>query len=87
MDIRESGERMEKTKEQKLGSLFDLVCDELTDRIGSGDATPTDLNVARQLLKDNNITAHPAAASPLEQLSNALPFPSGEDVQQAAGIK
>ena len=75
---------MEETKEQRLGSLFDLVCQELITRIGDGEATPTDLNVARQLLKDNNITAHPAVESPLAQLSNALPFPSIEDVKEAA---
>jgi hypothetical protein len=71
-------------KEKKLSNLFDLVCDELTGRIGNGEATPTDLNVARQLLKDNNITAHPAVESPLASLSNALPFPSIEDVKEAA---
>ena len=74
-------------KEKKLSSLFDLVCDELTGRIGNGEATPTDLNVARQLLKDNNITAHPAEKSPLASLSNALPFPSVEDVKETAGVK
>ena len=74
-------------KEKKLSSLFDLVCEELTGRISNGEATPTDLNVARQLLKDNNITAHPAAESPLASLSNALPFPSVEDVKEAAGVK
>lgn len=71
-------------KEKKLSSLFDLVCEELTGRISNGEATPTDLNVARQLLKDNNITAQPAEASPLESLTNALPFPSSEDIQKTA---
>ena len=74
-------------KEKKLSSLFDLVCEELTGRISNGEATPTDLNVARQLLKDNNITAHPAEKSPLASLSNALPFPSVEDVKDVAGVK
>ena len=78
---------MEKTKEQKLGNLHDLLCSELTGRISNGEATPTDLNVARQLLKDNNITAHPAEKSPLANLSNALPFPSVEDVKETAGVK
>lgn len=74
---------MGQTKEEKLGSLFDLVCDDLTDRIKVGEATSTDLNVARQLLKDNGITAAPAEASPLVGLANALPFPSSNELQKA----
>jgi len=35
------------------------------------------------MLKDNHITAIPAKASPLESLTNALPFPSSEDVSEA----
>jgi hypothetical protein len=77
------GSTKEKTKEEKLGNLFDLVCEDLIGRIGSGEATSTDLNVARQMLKDNHITATIAEASPLEGLINALPFPSSDEVQQA----
>ena len=72
-----------KTKEEKLGSLFDLVCDDLTGRIASGEATSTDLNVARQMLKDNGITATPAADSPLNSLTNALPFPSSDELKSS----
>ena len=75
---------MAKTKEQKLESLFDLVCDELTGRIVSGEATSTDINVSRQFLKDNGVTATPAEASTLEGLVNALPFPSSDEVSKAA---
>ena len=70
-------------KEQKLSNLFDLVCDDLTGRISSGEATSTDLNVARQMLKDNGITAAPAEASPLVGLANALPFPSSNELQKS----
>lgn len=74
---------MAANKEQKLSNLFDLVCDDLTGRINSGEATSTDLNVARQMLKDNGITATPAEASPLHGLANTLPFPSSEDIKEA----
>lgn len=74
---------MAKTKEEKLSNLFDLVCDDLTGRISSGEATSTDLNVARQMLKDNGITATPAEDSPLKGLVNALPFPSSEEIKEA----
>mgnify|MGYP003148224323 CR=1 FL=1 len=75
---------MAKTKEEKLSSLFDLVCDDLTSRIVSGEATSSDLNVSRQFLKDNGVTATPAEDSPLNGLVNALPFPSAGEVSQAA---
>tara|TARA_Y100000401_G_C8267531_1_gene196573 strand:- start:164 stop:400 length:237 start_codon:yes stop_codon:yes gene_type:complete len=74
---------MAKTKEEKLGNLFDLVCDDLTSRINSGDATSADLNIARQMLKDNGITAAPVKESPLQALTNALPFPSSDEVSAA----
>ena len=74
---------MAKTKEEKLSNLFDLVCDDLTGRISSGEATSTDLNVARQMLKDNSITATPAEASPLHRLATALPLPLSESIQEA----
>ena len=73
------------SKEQKLSNLFDLVCDDLTGRIGSGEATSTDLNVARQMLKDNVITAAPVEASPLEGLVNALPFPTSDELKKVKG--
>jgi len=72
-------------KGKKLSNLFDLVCDDLTARIGGGDATSTDLNVARQMLKDNGITAAPVEASPLEGLANALPFPAADEIKEATG--
>ena len=73
---------MAENKEQKLSNLFDLVCDDLTGRISSGEATSTDLNVARQMLKDNGITSTPREASPLANLSNSLPFPSSEELSE-----
>jgi hypothetical protein len=76
-------EMPEKSKEEKLGNLHDLVCDELVGRISSGEATSTDLNVARQMLKDNGITATPVVDTPLNALSNALPFPSSEGLSKA----
>ena len=76
---------MAKTKEEKLENLHELLCDELTQRIVMGEASSTDLNVARQTLKDNGITATPAKESPLEALSNALPFPSANELK-ASGV-
>jgi hypothetical protein len=53
-----------------------------TNRISSGEAAPADLNVARQLLKDNNITVVPQTEHPAQKLALVLPF---EEKQQAHG--
>jgi len=41
--------------------------------IESGEAKPGDLNVARQLLKDNGIECIPTEKSPMEDLMSNLP--------------
>ena len=59
---------------KKLEDLHELVADTLLDRINNGEATPADLNVARQFLKDNGIDAMPEKTSPMFNLALALPF-------------
>ena len=51
-------------KEEVLEKLSTTLAQELLDRINSGEAGAADLNVARQLLKDNNITVVPQAEHP-----------------------
>lgn len=63
----------------KMEGLQDLLIDTFIDRIQSGEDTPALLNAARQLLKDNNITASVTKGSPLEQLVNILPFDDPTD--------
>ena len=65
-------------KSEKLHGLQDLLIDEFITRIQSGEATPSDLNAARQLLKDNGIHAQVEANNPLNDLIKVLPF-RGED--------
>ncbi len=63
----------------KLQTLLDDLIGELGKRVRSGEASPSDLNVVRQLLKDNNISFkenHPGAAE-LMDLKN-LPFDPNE---------
>lgn len=59
---------------EKLEELHDLVAETLLNRIRDGEATPADLNVARQFLKDNGIDAIPAKDTPMFNLALALPF-------------
>lgn len=59
---------------EKLEELHDLVAETLLNRIRDGEATPADLNVARQFLKDNGIDAIPGKDTPMFNLALALPF-------------
>lgn len=60
--------------EDKLKELHQELAKVLLDRVRDPEAKASDLNVARQFLKDNNIDAIPVAESPLQQLMNELPF-------------
>lgn len=57
----------------KLGSLHDLVADELTRRIKSGEATAADIGNALKLLKDSGIEALPSKNEALRSLASTLP--------------
>ena len=65
---------LENLQEKVLGDIHSALSEELLNRIRSGEATPTDLNVARQMLKDNNITITPAAGNPLLNIAEELPY-------------
>lgn len=61
-------------KNEKLHNLQDLLIDEFITRISSGEASPSDLNAARQLLKDNDIHAAVKNDNPMANLVSMLPF-------------
>jgi|LauGreDrversion4_2_1035121.scaffolds.fasta_scaffold2604025_1 hypothetical protein len=63
----------DETKES-LKSLHGLLCEELIRRIRSGEASPSDLNVARQLLRDNCIDHAAIQGAPILRLAQDLPF-------------
>jgi len=69
----------DETRSIKMEGLQDLLIDTFIDQINNGDTAPALLNAARQLLKDNNITASITQASPLEALVNLLPFEDPTD--------
>ena len=58
----------------KLKELHEVLATELLKRVKDTDAKSSDLNVARQFLKDNNIDAVPTEDSPLKKLMEELPF-------------
>lgn len=67
--------------EDKLKELHEELAKVLLDRVKDPEAKASDLNVARQFLKDNNIDAVPVKGSPLEELMKRLPFDENELVK------
>ena len=68
-----------KDKSKKLHQLQDILIDEFIGRIQSGEASPSDLNAARQLLKENGIHAALKPDNPLANLVAGLPFDDESD--------
>tara|TARA_E500000178_G_scaffold278026_1_gene277417 strand:- start:3171 stop:3428 length:258 start_codon:yes stop_codon:yes gene_type:complete len=79
---------MSKETDKKLHSLQNMLIDEFIGRIQSGEATPSDLNAARQLLKDNGIHAAMKPDNPLANLVAGLPFDDESDrvIKRAEGV-
>ena len=70
----------------KLDELMEALHTELgqkpLERIRDPEVKASDLNVARQFLKDNDITAIPTDNNVLAQLLEDLPFNEQEDIIQ-----
>ena len=56
-----------------LASLHGLLTDAFIKRIRSGKASPSDLNAARQFLKDNNISCDGPRNAKMCSLADGLP--------------
>jgi hypothetical protein len=75
-------------KTEKLNVLQDMLINEFIERIQAGAATPSDLNAARQFLKDNGVHAQVTNENPLGNLVDMLPFrDDSEHVMLAANEK
>ncbi len=72
-------EKPSKKNQELLNELMTLTIEELVAVIKSGEANPSVLNVARQLLKDNQVTAVIEEGSPMQSLVDALPFNENDD--------
>ena len=69
--------------EDLLKQLHSGLAEQLLAKVASGEATASDLNVARQFLKDNGIDNVPKKGSPLDNLAHSLPFTQSEDEEAA----
>jgi hypothetical protein len=63
-------------KDSKLEELHELLATILLDKIRDPECKSAELNVARQFLKDNDVTAIPTDENALAQLLEDLPFDS-----------
>ena len=61
-------------QDKKLSELHELLATILLEKIRDPECKSAELNVARQFLKDNDITAIPTDDNALEQLLEDLPF-------------
>ena len=60
--------------DEKLKELHGVLANKLLERVKDPEVKSSDLNVARQFLKDNNIDAVPTQDSTLQKLIEELPF-------------
>ena len=74
-----------KKREKLFDELHDELATTLLNKIKSGEANASDLNVARQFLRDNGIAGIPADSSPLQHLMDELPFTEEEVVKKFNG--
>ena len=66
--------------DKKLKELHGVLAEQLLKRVKDPEAKASDLNVARQFLKDNGIEAIPTDNSPLKALVDELPFNTEEEL-------
>ena len=59
---------------KKLKEVHAVLAEKLLQKVKDPDAKSSDLNVARQFLRDNGIDAVPTDGSPLKKLVDELPF-------------
>ncbi len=59
--------------ESALAALHNELTKAFTDRVRSGEASPADLNAARQFLKDNGIACEPDNNPEMQELVKSIP--------------
>jgi hypothetical protein len=68
-------------QDEMLKELHTRLAERLLDRIKEKDVKASDLNVARQFLKDNGIESLPVDNSPLQKLIDEMPFAENKVVK------
>lgn len=71
-----------KASVELLDDLHGALASTLLKRIKEGTATAADLNVARAMLKDNNVEQAAVPGSPIRSLADSLPFAGPDSYPQ-----
>ena len=66
---------------EQLSQLHKELAEKLLERVRDPKVKSSDLNVARQFLKDNGIDAIPVDNSPLKKLMEELPFKDNKPIK------
>ena len=66
---------------EQLSQLHKELAEKLLERVRDPKVKSSDLNVARQFLKDNGIDAIPVDNSPLKKLMEELPFNDNKPIK------
>tara|TARA_B100001094_G_C18042413_1_gene725660 strand:- start:452 stop:667 length:216 start_codon:yes stop_codon:yes gene_type:complete len=69
-------------QDEKLIKLHDVLATILLEKVKDPEVKSADLNVARQFLKDNDITAIPTDENALAKLLQDLPFQEEDTLMQ-----
>jgi len=77
----------ENNTEKKLGKLHEQLTEKLLERIRDPEVKASDLNVARQFLKDNNIDCVPQDNNDMSKLAEELPFKISDVLQGKGDLK
>lgn len=65
----------------KLKELHNELAEKLLEKVRDEEVTASELNVARQFLRDNGVDAMPTEESPLQSLMSELPFDDETDTK------
>jgi hypothetical protein len=68
-------------KEKDLEQLHSELTQKLLEKIRDPEVTASELNVARQFLKDNGVESIAVDNSPLKSLVDSLPFSDPEEIK------
>jgi len=70
------------TQKELMDLLHKTLAQNLLARVQDPEAKASDLNVARQFLKDNNVEGLATDSSPLAKLASTLPTFSDDDTDE-----
>lgn len=72
---------------EKERELYDIFVETLIEKVKSGEATPKELEIVMNFLKNNNIQAHNSHKGLTELTKAALDLPFDDDINNQQPIR